>query len=53
LLTQLEASDDERAEACRRALARHTWDLAAARLAATSAPVAAEEGELILFTGHN
>ena len=46
LLTQLEASDDERAEACRRALAGHTWDLAAARLAATSAPVAAEESEL-------
>ena len=46
LLARLEAADDERAEACRRALAGRTWDLAAARSAAISAPMAAEGGEL-------
>ena len=46
LLARLEAADDERAESCRRALAGRTWDLAAARSAATSAPMAAESSEL-------
>ena len=46
LLARLEAADDERAGACRRALAGRTWDLAAARSAAISAPMAAEGGEL-------
>ena len=47
LLARLEAADDERAEACRRALAGRTWDLATAtRSAATSAPMAAESSEL-------
>ena len=46
LQARLEAADDERAEACRRALAGRSWDLAAARSAATSAPTAAEGGEL-------
>jgi recombinational DNA repair ATPase RecF len=46
LLTRLEAIDDERARASRRALAGRSWDLAAARSAATSAPVADEAGEL-------
>ena len=46
LLARLEAADDERAEACRRALAGRSWDLAAARSAATGAPTAAEGGEL-------
>ena len=46
LLARLEAADDERAGACRRALAGRTWDLAAARSAATSAPMAAESSEL-------
>ena len=46
LLARLEAADDERAESCHRALAGRTWDLAAARSAATSAPMAAERGEL-------
>ena len=47
LLARLEAADDERAEACRRALAGRSWDLAAAaRSAATSAPMTAEGGEL-------
>jgi hypothetical protein len=45
LLTRLEATDDERAPACRRALAGRTWDLAAARSAATSSPMADEAGE--------
>ncbi len=45
LLTRLEAIDDERAQACRRALAGRSWDLAAARSAATSAPMADEAGE--------
>ncbi|MGD0068615.1 MAG: hypothetical protein ABSB76_34945, partial [Streptosporangiaceae bacterium] len=40
------AAHDERAEACRRALAGRSWDLAAARSAATGAPAAAEGGEL-------
>ena len=46
LLARLETADDERAETCRRALAVRTWDLAAARSAATSAPMAAEGSEL-------
>ena len=46
VLARLAASDDERAEVCRRALAGRTWDLAAARSAATSAPVSPEGGEL-------
>jgi recombinational DNA repair ATPase RecF len=46
LLARLETGDDERAEACRRALAGRSWDLAAARSAATGAPMAAEGGEL-------
>jgi recombinational DNA repair ATPase RecF len=46
VLARLAASDDARAEVCRRALTGRTWDLAAARSAATSAPVAAEGGEL-------
>lgn len=46
LLTRLEALDDERAQACRRALAGRSWDLAAARSAATTAPRADETGEL-------
>ena len=46
LMARLEAADDERAESCRRALAGRTWDLAAARSAAISAPMAAEGGEL-------
>ena len=46
LLARLEAADDERAGACRRALAGRSWDLAAARSAATGAPVTAEGGEL-------
>jgi recombinational DNA repair ATPase RecF len=46
LLQRLAAADDERAEVCRRALTGRTWDLAAARSAARSAPVAAEDGEL-------
>ncbi len=46
LLARLEAADDARAEACRRALAGRTWDLAAARSAATSAPISPEGGEL-------
>jgi hypothetical protein len=46
LLVWLEATDDERAETCRRALAGRSWDLAAARSAATSASAAAEGGEL-------
>ena len=46
LLARLDTADDERAEACRRALAGRSWDLAAARSAATSAPMGAEGGEL-------
>ena len=46
LLARLEAADDERAGACRRALAGRSWDLAAARSAATGSPMAAEGGEL-------
>jgi recombinational DNA repair ATPase RecF len=46
LLAQLEAADDERAEACRRALAGRSWDLTTARSAATSAPRAPGGGEL-------
>jgi len=45
LLARLETADDERAEACRRALTG-TWDLAAARSASTGAPTGAEGGEL-------
>ena len=45
VLARLEAADDERAPACHRALAGPTWDLAAARSAATSFPVADEAGE--------
>jgi recombinational DNA repair ATPase RecF len=46
LLTRLEAADDERAEACRRALAGRVWDLVTARSAATGGPMADERGEL-------
>ena len=46
LLARLETADDERAEACRHALAGRSWDLAAARSAATGAPTAAGGGEL-------
>jgi hypothetical protein len=46
LLARLETADDERAGACRRALAGRSWDLAAARSPATGAPMAAEGGEL-------
>ena len=46
LLARLEAADNEHAEACRRALAGRSWDLTAARSAATSAPMAAQGGEL-------
>jgi energy-coupling factor transporter ATP-binding protein EcfA2 len=46
LLARLEAADDERAGACRRALAERSWDLTAARSAATGAPMTAEGGEL-------
>ena len=46
LLARLEAIDDERAQACRRALAGRNWDLAAARSAATSASRADDKGEL-------
>jgi hypothetical protein len=38
LLARLETADDERAEACRRALTGRRWDLASARSAATGAP---------------
>jgi recombinational DNA repair ATPase RecF len=51
LLARLEAVDDERAEACRRALGGRSWDLAAARSAATGAPTAAEGGELDRLRG--
>ncbi|MGH3193577.1 MAG: AAA family ATPase, partial [Streptosporangiaceae bacterium] len=46
LLRRLEATVDERAEACRHALAGRTWDLAAARSAATGAQVSRDGGEL-------
>ena len=46
LLARLESSGDERAAACRSALAGRTWDLAAARSAVTGARVAADGGEL-------
>jgi DNA repair exonuclease SbcCD ATPase subunit len=46
LLARLETVDDERAEACRRALARRNWDLAAARSAAAGARMGATGGEL-------
>jgi recombinational DNA repair ATPase RecF len=46
LLARLEAIDDERARACHRALAGRSWDLTAARSAATTAPRADEAGEL-------
>jgi recombinational DNA repair ATPase RecF len=46
VLARLEAAGDERAEACRRALAGRSWDLAAARSAAAGAPMAAGGGEL-------
>jgi energy-coupling factor transporter ATP-binding protein EcfA2 len=49
LLTRLEASDDERAATCRRALTGRSWDLAAARSAATGTPMAEEAGELDLL----
>ena len=45
LLTRLEAADDERAPACHRALAGRSWDLAAARSAATGSPMADDAGE--------
>jgi hypothetical protein len=43
---RLESVGDERAMACRQALARRPWDLAAARTAATGARVSADGGEL-------
>jgi len=46
LLARLETANDERAEACRRALAGRSWDLAAAQSVATGVPMAAEGGEL-------
>ena len=46
LLARLEAAGDERAGACRRALAGRSWDLAAARSAAAGAPTAGGAGEL-------
>ena len=46
LLTRLETAGDERAEACRRALTGRSWDLAAARSAATGARTARDGGEL-------
>jgi recombinational DNA repair ATPase RecF len=45
-LTQLEKVDDERAEACRRALAGRSWDLATVRAATTGAPKPAEGSDL-------
>jgi recombinational DNA repair ATPase RecF len=45
LLTQLEGADDERAPACHRALAGRSWDLAAARSAATGSPITDNAGE--------
>jgi ABC-type hemin transport system ATPase subunit len=46
LLVLLEDAGDERAGACLEALHRRTWDLAAARRAATGVQVAADGGEL-------
>jgi len=46
LLGRLESADDDRAAVCREALDRRTWDLAAARSAATGAHVMADGGEL-------
>jgi recombinational DNA repair ATPase RecF len=46
LLARLETVDDERAVACRRALAGRSWDLVAARSTAAGARMAAEGGEL-------
>ncbi len=46
LLGRLEAAGDERAAACRRALAGRSWDLAAARSAAAGARVLAGGSEL-------
>ena len=46
LLGRLEATGDERAAACRRALAGRSWDLAAARSAAVGAQVLAGGSEL-------
>jgi recombinational DNA repair ATPase RecF len=46
VLAQLEKVDDDRAEACRRALAGRSWDLAAVGAAATGAPTAAESSDL-------
>jgi energy-coupling factor transporter ATP-binding protein EcfA2 len=46
LLSRLESAGDERAAACQDALTGRTWDLPAARSAATGARVAADGGEL-------
>ncbi len=46
MLARLEATGDERAAACHRALAGRSWDLAAARSVVTGAQVAADGGEL-------
>jgi hypothetical protein len=46
LLARLETAGDERAEACRRALAGRSWDLTSARSAAAGAPTPAEGSEL-------
>ena len=46
MLGRLEATGDERAAACRRALAGRSWDLAAARSAAVGAQVLAGGSEL-------
>ena len=45
LLTRLEATDDERARTCHRALDGRNWDLASARSAATRSPMADDAGE--------
>jgi recombinational DNA repair ATPase RecF len=45
LLIRLEATDDERARTCHRALAGRSWDLAAVRSAATRSPMADDAGE--------
>jgi recombinational DNA repair ATPase RecF len=45
LLARLEAVDNERAQACHRALAGRVWDLTAARSAAARSQVADEAGE--------
>ena len=46
LLARLEATDDERAAACHRALGGRSWDLAAAQSAAAGAQVTPEGSEL-------